>query len=81
MVALPENQSTPLWTFLAGLGKDWRREATFILVHGYGGSSRSPCGYSCTLCVESIESLKSLGTELVVLTSRPIVVWETSLLS
>jgi hypothetical protein len=47
--------------------------------HGYGGSSRPPCGYSCTLYAESFESLKSFGTELVVLSSIPIVVLEIRL--
>jgi hypothetical protein len=42
--------------------------------HRYDGSSRSLCGYSCTLYVESFESLKSFGTEPVVLSSIPIVV-------
>ena len=37
-------------------------------------------GTTCTLYAESIESLKTLGTESVVLTSKPIVVWEISLL-
>ena len=47
--------------------------------HGYGGSSWSPYGYSCTLCVESFESLKSFGMEPVVLSSIPIVVLEMRL--
>ena len=33
-----------------------------------------PCGYSCTLCVESFKSLKSFGMEPVVPSSIPIVV-------
>jgi hypothetical protein len=45
-----------------------------LLGHRYGGSSRSPCGYSCTLYAKSFESLKSFETELVVLSSIPILV-------
>ena len=45
-----------------------------LLRHGYGGSSHSLCGYSCTLCAESFESLKSFKIELVVPSSIPIVV-------
>ena len=45
-----------------------------LLRHGYGGWSYSLCGYSCTLCTESFESLESFGMEPVVLSSIPIVV-------
>jgi hypothetical protein len=47
--------------------------------HGYGGSSHSPCGYNCTLCAESFESLKSFEKEPIVLSSVPIVVLEMGL--
>jgi hypothetical protein len=64
------------WAPLATLVKGWRREATLTQAWVWWFVLFFVWVQFVHLYAESIEILKSLRTELVVLTSRPIVVWE-----
>ena len=71
----PGNQSNLSSDILAGLGKGWKSWGNpYSRIRSMVVSPVFSCGYSCTLCVESFDSVKSFGMEPIVPSSISIVV-------